>query len=96
MGNFHLFSKEDCEDLENCYGNNPHSPYGLAMIPKGVGEEDNFSKEWGKPLKVGKYENSPSWRLQKNEAVVIIGQSPPELKYWSSTNYLFSRFIENK
>lgn len=42
------------------------------MIPKGIGE-DEFSGEWGKPLKVGKYEFSPSWRLQKNEAVVIIG-----------------------
>jgi hypothetical protein len=37
-GFLHWFNKEDCRKISNCYGNNPDSPYGLAMLPKGVNE----------------------------------------------------------
>ena len=79
---------EDCKDLNTCYGNNPDSPYGLPMLPRGVGENTDFD-EWGKPLEVEGM--SPTWRLQPNDAVVIFGDSPPEMRYWGITNYIFSK-----
>lgn len=64
------------------------------MLPKGVGEVGNHS-EWERPLPKGKYDKSATWRMQANEAIVIFGQTPPEMRYWSSTNQLFSRYNEN-
>lgn len=39
--------------------------------------------------------HSAAWRLQANDAVVLIGDSPPEMRYWGLTNYLFNRHYEN-
>ena len=90
-GFLHWFAPKDCAGLPTCYGNNPASPYGLPMLPRGVNETD-FS-EWGVPLAIDGH--SASWRLQANEALVIFGTSPPEMRYWGVTNYLFSRFYED-
>jgi len=38
---------------------------------------------------------SASWRLQANDAVVVFGDSPPEMRYWGLTNYLFSRHYDD-
>lgn len=62
------------------------------MLPRGVNENADFS-EWGVPLAIDGH--SASWRLQANDAVVIFGTSPPEMRYWGVTNYLFSRFYED-
>ena len=32
------------------------------------------------------------WRLGKNEAVLLIGRTPPEAKYWSITPYVMSQW----
>jgi len=58
----HWFSKEDCASLESCYLNNPATPYGLLMLPRGVDESKNFT-EWGVPLLNMTSEYSPTWRL---------------------------------
>ena len=34
------------------------------------------------------------WRLGQDEAVVLIGRSPPRTKYWSITSYLMSQFYD--
>lgn len=91
-GFLHWFEIEDCKGRPSCYGNNPDSPYGLTMLPRGVGENTDF-KLWGQPLEIDGM--SAAWRLQANEAVVIIGDSPPEMRYWGITNYLFSRYYED-
>jgi len=38
---------------------------------------------------------SAAWRLQANDAVVVFGDSPPEMRYWGLTNYLFSRHYDD-
>ena len=35
------------------------------------------------------------WRLENSEAVVVIGTTPPDMRYWSVTPYLFSAYYEN-
>ena len=42
QGFLHWFDKEDCEGHPSCYGNNPDSPYGTLMLPRGVGENSDF------------------------------------------------------
>jgi hypothetical protein len=83
---------DDCVGLPSCYGNNPDTPYGLVMLQRGVGENTDFD-EWGRPLEVDGH--SAAWRLQPNDAVVIIGDSPPEMTYWGITNYLFNRHYDD-
>ena len=34
------------------------------------------------------------WRLERDEAVVLIAQAPSRSKYWSVTSYLMSRFYK--
>jgi len=62
------------------------------MLPRGVNENTDFS-EWGVPLGINNH--SATWRLQGNEALVMFGTSPPEMRYWGVTNYLFSRFYDD-
>ena len=63
------------------------------MLPRGINENTDY-KGWGELLKVDG--NSANWRLQANEAVVLFGDSPPEMKYWGMTNYQFTTYFENE
>ena len=36
---------------------------------------------------------SASWHLKSSEVIVLLGQTPPECKYFSFTNYLYSRHM---
>ena len=46
-GLLYWVKQSDFDNLPNCYGNNPVSPYGVVMLPRGHGENTN-DKEWGK------------------------------------------------
>ena len=38
---------------------------------------------------------SATWHLNPNEAILILGMTPPECKYFSFSNYLYSRFTDS-
>lgn len=90
-GAFSWFSVQDCIDLsmKSCYGNNPSSPYGLVRLPPlpdqpaGVGPPNWYPD--GDP---------PMWRLRPDEAIILVGKTPPEADYYGFTPYLYDRVFE--
>jgi len=85
-GSLYFFSKEDCNELSNCYGNNPASPYGLFMLPPRQADRDSVAGRL-----FSRQGRVPSWRLARNEAVVFLGHTPPRAAYFGFTSYLFDR-----
>lgn len=87
-GSLKFIFKEDCETYVNisgsCYGNNPGTPYGLYQLPHIPGEaiEDltEAAGTGGLGLEI---------RLRSNEAIVLMGVTPPKAQYFGYTSYLF-------
>ncbi|MED5369372.1 MAG: hypothetical protein VX899_00035 [Myxococcota bacterium] len=84
-GELFFLDIEDCEHLQSCYGNNPASPYGMYAlpVPEGVEPFDGFVFP-GNP-------NSTMWRLRPDEAVLLLGRTPPPAEYFGLTSYVYSR-----
>jgi hypothetical protein len=87
-GQVRFFQPEDCLALENCVGNNPSSPYGLYCLP--AAPDETVAKTYESPCPP---ESNLRWvwRLRPDEAVVFLGKTPPEARYFSFRSYLFSR-----
>jgi hypothetical protein len=87
-GQVRFFQPEDCLALENCAGNNPSSPYGLYCLP--AAPDETVAKTYESPCPP---ESNLRWvwRLRPDEAVVFLGKTPPEARYFSFRSYLFSR-----
>eukprot|EP00928_Gymnodinium_smaydae_P043674 TRINITY_DN29218_c0_g5_i2.p1 TRINITY_DN29218_c0_g5~~TRINITY_DN29218_c0_g5_i2.p1 ORF type:complete len:595 (+),score=77.91 TRINITY_DN29218_c0_g5_i2:1133-2917(+) len=106
-GKYHFFGVNDCFELLSkpspfplaatpngtCYCQNPSTPYGWIMLPN-VTEQETRHDDWAWPLTTEGDSVSASWRLEATEAVVLLGLTPPNCKYFSFSNYLFSRFME--
>lgn len=96
-GFLHNFGLEDCNTLKangiSCCANNPSSPYGLVMVPPPEGREEDLSEcssQWKpicEPNAVGEMATFP-FHLQAEEAIIVLGVTPPEVKYFGFTNYL--------
>ncbi|NVB40079.1 hypothetical protein G6O69_19695 [Pseudenhygromyxa sp. WMMC2535] len=85
------FTVADCELLDDCYGNNPSTPYLLFSVPAHPDQPVALG-----PGSVGGAPKIPanmssSYLLAANEVVVIHGQTPPAARYFGFTPYLFSR-----
>lgn len=84
------FLAEDCAAADSCYGSNPSSPYGLALLPPAPDEVP--------PSQV--FQLSPDlnevWRLGPREAVLLLGRTPPAARYLSYRSYLFSRVVDGE
>ena len=83
-----------CE-LPSCFANNPSSPYALTILPPAPDQSPsvvNPFAEWF--TEKGTYPAGWSWfwRLRPDEAVVLICTTPPEMKYFGFTAYLYDRF----
>jgi hypothetical protein len=81
--------------LPSCFANNPSSPYGLAILPPAPDQSPsvpNPYSEWFTEDGVYPAGWSWFWRLRPDEAVVFIGTTPPEMKYFGFTAYLYDRF----
>lgn len=92
-GYFKLYTQSDCpyslEVLNSCLGNNPAAPYVIPVLPV-------WPDEWVDPGTaglVGPTEEgyNASYRLDPNEAILILGKLPPPAAYFSLQTYLLSR-----
>lgn len=89
-GEFAWFSVEDCLRLHmpSCYGNNPTSPYGLLRLPALPDQPPDVG-----PPNWYDQPPPPMWRLRPDEAIILIGKTPPELRYFGFTPYIYDRVI---
>jgi hypothetical protein len=86
-GSLETFEAQDCAEVEYCWANNPSAPYGFFLFPLGPGEPDPD------PELRGPYTGTRRsvFRLLPNEAIVLMGRTPPPSPYFSFAAYVFSR-----
>lgn len=83
-GRFTFLDLSACCALGWCFGNNPTSPYGGYALPRAPGQTAPNAGEDEAGL-------STTWRLGADEAIVLIGRTPPRSAYFGLTSYLFDR-----
>ena len=96
-GKFRFWLTTDCLNIlyedspflmyDGCYFQNPDAPYGLMLFPPHVDEE--IDEYYGFPINDGNL--TGTWHLKENDAIVLIGITPPKCNYFSFSNYLYSR-----
>ena len=92
-GAYEFFSS-NCEDVESCFVLNPTANYGLTFLPEGPRENVADFPWWGSALniEVGGVKMSATYRLEADETVVTLGQTPPRCLYYSFLPYVYSRY----
>lgn len=80
----------DCDEHKakgfgNCFGINDATIYGFPILLNGKFKSTR-----------DKADLTPMFRLKKNEAIVLIGNTPPPCLYWGFTPYLHKRKYENE
>jgi len=105
-GKFRFWQTTDCLSIlwkdspfvsyEGCYFQNPDAPYGLMLFPPHEGE--TIDKYYGFPIS----ESDPdlgnltgTWHLDEGDVIVLLGMTPPSCRYFSFSNYLYSRHLES-
>lgn len=78
VGAVRSFFVEDCAALPSCYGANATSPYLVPWLPPAASEPEGAL--------------ASDWRLRRDEAIVLVGDTPPAAAYYSFAPYLFSRY----
>ncbi len=91
IGYFDLIKLYDEGTLPSAYGNNPATKYLAYFVPPAPGYPvDERIATIAKTL--GMSGNTSSfWHLGPDEAVVFVGNTPPECRYFGYDNYLMSR-----
>lgn len=100
-GLFQFLHGLDCAKAGNCYGNNPSSPYGLVLVPPApntalppsplVATDTTGAQCYGQAGCTAAL--SASYMLDPDEVIAVSGVSPPEVRYWGMTGYVYSRVI---
>lgn len=82
--------------MPSAYGNNPTTKYVAYFVPAAAGHEidERISKITGTLGMSGS--TTPFWNLGPNEAVVFVGRTQPECKYFSYDNFIMHRTIGNE
>ena len=76
--------------IPSCWGFNPDAPYVAPYLPDADGQEQhNASGLYDSSMTV-----SLAYRLAENEAVVLVGKTPPPVTYFSYVPYLFIRYSQ--
>ncbi len=91
-GELFFFRLQDEWEMKKYFGNNPTSPYGLYRLPPGPGEPDKDVMIFPWDQEIDNYAKRSIWRLRPDEAVVYLGQTPPEVLYYGYRTYLFQRY----
>jgi hypothetical protein len=92
-GTTKLFTIADCQYavavLGNCMGNNPAAPYIMPVMPLWPDEyADQGLRGVLGPLPD---DNWATHRMDRREAVLVVGMLPPPAKYFGIQTYVFSR-----
>jgi len=100
-GYFRFWQTTDCLSIlwedspfvsyEGCYFQNPNAPYGLMLFPPHEGEV--LDKYYGFPVS-GSNNFTGTWHLNEGDVIVLLGMTPPTCKYFSFSNYLYSRHLD--
>ena len=80
-GSFEFLDLSQCCST-SCLGNNPSSPYGALFVPAAPGQPAAADRPDGL---------SSTFRLRADEAIVFVGSTPPEVKYFGFTPYVADR-----
>ncbi len=96
IGYLDLIKLYDTGVLPSVYGNNPTTKYLTYFVPPALGHivPELFSRIT-KALGMSQ-DTSAFWNLGPDEAVVFIGRTPPECRYFSFDHYLLSRTYGNE
>lgn len=84
-----LYQNSPFSQYYGCYFQNPDAPYGLMLFPPH--EDEIIDQYYGFPIHDGNL--TGTWHLKENEVIVLLGVTPPECRYFSFSNYLYSRYL---
>lgn len=82
--------------LPAAYGNNPSTRYLTYFVPPAPGNTvpELFARI---AVALGKSTNvSAFWNIRPDEAIIFVGRTPPECRYFSYDHYLLSRTYGNE
>ena len=86
-----LYEKSPFNSYFGCYLQNPGAPYGLMLFPPHT--DETIDQYYGFPIE-DENEFTGTWHLKANDVIVLLGLTPPECKYFSFSNYLYSRHLD--
>jgi hypothetical protein len=89
------FTLEDCAALTDCFGNNATTPYLLFNLPPHPDRPGEVPESVVGDLPNVPQGMSSSWFLEPNEAVVLVGRTPPPAKYFGLSPYVFTRALDD-
>ena len=91
-----LFGMYDAGLVPSCFGNNPAAPYLLPLVPLGPGQTpENLpipNPITDYPLVSEDKGLYMEYFLRPDEAIVLVGKTPPEVKYFGLRSYLVRRY----
>jgi len=92
---FPLIEAYEAGLIKACWGNDPTKPYLVCLVPPSPGEQVPSYK-----FKVGEFLGLKGvtilFRMRPDEALVFVGRTPPECKYYSYSGYLMERVYGNE
>ncbi len=95
LGMFPLIEIYEKGLTKSCWGNDPTKPYLVCLAPPAPEEAVDSMK-----FKVAEFLGFKGltimFRLALDEALVFVGRTPPECKYFGYTGYLMERFYGNE
>lgn len=68
--------------IPSCYGNNAANPYCAYFLPPAPGQTAPSSVPF-------------TFRLREDEAIIFLGWTPPEVKYFSYVTFLMYRYLSD-
>lgn len=90
--------------LNYCFGNNAGFPYAVYILPSAPGQDPSPRQEPPKGYDPNSADNYPAnldtvpagmtFKLRPDEAIILIGNTPPQARYFSFRSYL--GFVENR
>ncbi len=96
LGYFDVIKLYDLGVVPSAYGNNPSTKYLTYFVPPAPGHKvpELFSKiarTFGVSSNLSSF-----WNLGPDEAVVFVGRTPPECRYFSYDHYIVDRTYGNE
>ncbi|MCQ8893621.1 MAG: PEGA domain-containing protein [Methanolinea sp.] len=93
---FDVLAMYDAHVIPSCYGNNPSTPYLAYKLPAYPGLGQRGGRVSDAPVKP---ENRGLWLdyfMEPDEAIVYVGPTPPEVKYFSYRSYIGTRWFPDQ